>query len=66
MEKLKKRSYPFFEPPMAVKGSKPPEAKCVKNENHTVLTRMPPKPDLKSRFAALDNPGFFDRLGRRG
>ena len=26
-EKLKKRSRPFFEPPMAVIGSKPPEAK---------------------------------------
>ena len=25
-EKLKKRSNPFFEPPMAVIGSKPPEA----------------------------------------
>ena len=29
MEKLKKRSYPFFEPPMAVIGSKPPEANAA-------------------------------------
>ena len=28
-EKLKKRSHPFFEPPMAVIGSKPPEANAA-------------------------------------
>ena len=28
-EKLKKRSNPFFEPPMAVIGSKPPEANAA-------------------------------------
>ena len=29
----------------------------------SVSAYLPPKPDCKSRAAALDNPGVFDRLG---
>ena len=57
-EKLKKRSNPFFEPPMAVIGSKPPEA-ILKSVILAACTAKILEPDLKSRTAVLENRRFF-------
>ena len=57
-EKLKKRSNPFCEPPMAVIGSKPPEAKkaiglSLSAEQHLVSLTRKTRPSAASGYQAM-------------